>query len=67
MLSDKPASPSKLGRYITSKAFSDRVGEVVKEAIRDLESRGITPVYDRQAPAQSDKQEPPCATDSVDT
>jgi hypothetical protein len=36
------------GRYITSKEFSDRVGDVVEEAVRDLEAKGIKPAYGKR-------------------
>ena len=38
----------KLGQYITSPEFSKRVGDVVEEAVHDLEQRGFAPVYDRR-------------------
>jgi hypothetical protein len=38
---------SDFGRFITGRQFSERVKEVVEEAVSDLERRGFTPVYDR--------------------
>ncbi|WP_060074579.1 hypothetical protein [Burkholderia cepacia] len=35
----------KLGRYMRSPEFLKRANEAVAEAVRDLESRGIQPVY----------------------
>ena len=46
-------SAGKLGRYITSKAFAARVGDVVEEAVADLEARGFKPAYDKPESVKS--------------
>jgi hypothetical protein len=47
---------SKFGRCITSREFSERVREVVEEAVSDLEQRGFTPAFD-QANEHDNKEE----------
>jgi hypothetical protein len=49
-------SDSDFGRFITGRQFSERVKEVVEEAVSDLEQRGFTPVYDH-ADERDDNQE----------
>ncbi|MBW5287858.1 hypothetical protein [Burkholderia gladioli] len=38
-------SADKLGRYMTSQAFFDRAKAAVEKAVRELEAKGIQPVY----------------------
>lgn len=48
----------KLGRYITSPEFLRRANEAVVKAVRELEAKGIKPVYvtrQRQAPSHTTK------------
>lgn len=41
--SDEPGLVSEFGRFITSAEFSARVGDVVEDALADLEARGFKP------------------------
>ncbi|AQH05175.1 hypothetical protein A9R05_39955 (plasmid) [Burkholderia sp. KK1] len=43
------ARAGKLGRYITSREFANRVSSVVEGAVRKLEANGLKPVYDEPA------------------
>lgn len=48
----------KLGQYIRSDLFLERVNEAVAEAVRELEENGIRPVYitrQHQDPSHTNK------------
>lgn len=47
------ARGSRLGRYITSQVFADRVANAVEDAVRELEARGLKPIYDEPATARA--------------
>jgi hypothetical protein len=43
----------KLGRYITSREFANRVSSVVEDTVRKLEANGLKPVYDEPASSRA--------------
>lgn len=43
----------KLGRFMTSDAFMARANSAVTKAVRNLESKGITPAYVKRQPHEA--------------
>jgi hypothetical protein len=49
----RTARAGKLGRFITSREFANRVSRVVEDAVRKLEANGLKPVYDEPASSRA--------------